>query len=275
MNKYFDAVLFPSFSRTPFENLNMAVMNNIFAKESIINNGDLHWDKNSEISRNNTLYTQIIHNNDILTEFELNNHKYFFERALRKETNIGKAFIEEDKVESDSYFKDLKYVIITPGTQEDIKRWHHHNFINLIKWLKLNKNMEIVLMGSKSEEFLCQQIAEMSGEHCHIMCGQPWSGVLSLIKGAQMCISNDSACFHVALALQTKAIAISRGSDYVRFLAYPESTNYKVILAPETKDYIGYMMDSEPYERPWVELGINMVTLENVIEAVEQLIKDI
>jgi heptosyltransferase-2 len=79
-----------------------------------------------------------------------------------------------------------------------------------------NSNNQIILLGSKGDHALAQEIeakAKRDG-HIHNWCGDTsLDEAISLIGMSKAVISNDSGLMHIAAALKTPQVAIFGSSD--------------------------------------------------------------
>jgi len=98
---------------------------------------------------------------------------------------------------------------IAPGTIWNTKRWPKERFASLAVRLD-DEGFEIVLIGGKADEKLCDEIQKLSGSSKVYKT----AGKLSLLQSAELIrrckvlISNDSAPMHMAVAVGTPVVAI-------------------------------------------------------------------
>jgi heptosyltransferase-2 len=108
--------------------------------------------------------------------------------------------------------------VFCPGAEYGpTKRWPAKHFAELAKALtQENTKAQIILLGSKGDQAIANEILENSGKHSHI---HNWCGVTSLdeaiavIAKAKAVVSNDSGLMHIAAALKTPQVAIFGSSD--------------------------------------------------------------
>ena len=108
--------------------------------------------------------------------------------------------------------------VFCPGAEYGpTKRWPAKHFADLAKALiQENTKAQIILLGSKGDQAIANEILENSGNHSHI---HNWCGLTNLdeaiavIAKAKAVVSNDSGLMHIAAALKTPQVAIFGSSD--------------------------------------------------------------
>ncbi|BBH52006.1 glycosyltransferase family 9 protein [Fluviispira sanaruensis] len=98
------------------------------------------------------------------------------------------------------YHLPLKnYICIFPGASGFIKMWPKENFRELIQLILINSNNNIIICGSKSEEFLGEYLAYPKNKRVLNLVNKTSLGeTLDLISHANYIISNDSFAGHAA-----------------------------------------------------------------------------
>jgi ADP-heptose:LPS heptosyltransferase len=101
-------------------------------------------------------------------------------------------------------------VVMAPGALNHTKQWPTENFAALGKML----NEEIVLIGGETEFAQLEEIRRLIGSRCVNLAGKlslKESG--ALISRSKYIITNDSAPFHMARGVSTKAFVIFGPTD--------------------------------------------------------------
>jgi len=97
------------------------------------------------------------------------------------------------------------------------KRWPTEHFAVLAQQLiTQNSNNQIILLGSKSDYSLAQEITSQAQQasNIHNWCGNTsLDEAIALIGMSKAVVSNDSGLMHIAAALQTPQVAIFGSSD--------------------------------------------------------------
>lgn len=108
--------------------------------------------------------------------------------------------------------------VMCPGAEYGpTKRWPTGHFAELAQSIVTNNaNNQIILLGSKGDHSLAQEIqAKAKGDgHIHNWCGDTsLDEAIALIGMSKVVISNDSGLMHIAAALKTPQVAIFGSSD--------------------------------------------------------------
>ena len=108
--------------------------------------------------------------------------------------------------------------VMCPGAEYGpTKRWPTSHFAQLAQQLiASNPHSQIILLGSKGDNALAQEIQFQAKQDSHIYnwCGDTsLDEALALIGMSKAVISNDSGLMHIAAALKTPQVAIFGSSD--------------------------------------------------------------
>jgi heptosyltransferase-2 len=123
----------------------------------------------------------------------------------------------ENKLRITVISSDSIYVMCPGAEYGPTKRWPTEHFAALAeKLIAQNANNQIILLGSKSDHILAQEITSQikQASNIHNWCGNTsLDEAIALIGMSKAVISNDSGLMHIAAALQTPQIAIFGSSD--------------------------------------------------------------
>lgn len=108
--------------------------------------------------------------------------------------------------------------VMCPGAEYGpTKRWPTSHFAELAQSIVTNNpNNQIILLGSKGDHALAQEIEAKAkrDDHIHNWCGDTsLDEAIALIGMSKAVISNDSGLMHIAAALKTPQVAIFGSSD--------------------------------------------------------------
>ncbi|MEA9600720.1 lipopolysaccharide heptosyltransferase II [Polynucleobacter sp. MG-28-Ekke-A2] len=108
--------------------------------------------------------------------------------------------------------------VMCPGAEYGpTKRWPTSHFAQLAQQLiASNPHSQIILLGSKGDNALAQEIQFQAKQDSHIYnwCGDTsLDEAIALIGMSKAVISNDSGLMHIAAALKTPQVAIFGSSD--------------------------------------------------------------
>ena len=121
------------------------------------------------------------------------------------------------KLQDANINRDSIYAICPGAEYGPSKRWPTEHFAVLAQQLiKQNSNNQIILLGSKSDYFLAQEITSQSKlvSNIHNWCGNTsLDEAIALIGMSKAVVSNDSGLMHIAAALQIPQVAIFGSSD--------------------------------------------------------------
>ena len=111
-----------------------------------------------------------------------------------------------------------KLYVMCPGAEYGpTKRWPTRHFAQLAqKLIASDSHSQIILLGSKGDHTLAQEIQSQAKQdtHIHNWCGDTsLDEAIALIGMGKAVISNDSGLMHIAAALKTPQVAIFGSSD--------------------------------------------------------------
>ncbi len=168
---------------------------------------------------------------ELLKFLNLSPKDYGFDLFLNNETlSMAKEVFEKNGIK-----KEDKTVAVCPGSGDSwgdtayFKRWPEENFLELCQKLQDELKVKIILFGSKSEEKLCEGILQGLSQAAINLCGkiglEEFSGAIAL---SSLMITNDGGPFHIAQALNKKAIVLFGPVDEKVYGAYPLTDNCTV-----------------------------------------------
>lgn len=108
-------------------------------------------------------------------------------------------------------------VAFQPGASNKHKMWATERFAELAKRLTGALGVKVLVMGSKGEKALGEEIKRYAGNGVIDMTGN--TSLLELaafLKRCNLLVSNDSGTMHIATAVGTKVLGISLGAAYFR-----------------------------------------------------------
>lgn len=276
MKHYYDTIVLCSFNSMPKRKAH-----NILLSEVLFENKIIHCDTvNPHRDCIEMLeYTHIFMNYDGNDNFEFKINKDFFEDLLEKRINIKYPYIENDKV----IFKyeplrnrKSEYIVINPCAYDKYRMWHKNNWAQIIRYLKIEKGYDVIIVCSTSEKTYCQQLVESIGlDGIEVWAGLNVQNLLAVLKSAKLYIGQDSGVFHIAAALNIRSLCISAGNAYFRFMNYPkERKNIRVLFPLGTERWIHKNKDKYPeLVRTINAFYINCIRIDKVKEQIDDLLK--
>lgn len=121
---------------------------------------------------------------------------------------------KEEKDCADETLKSLDepFIAFQAGARFKLKMWPSENFIELAKLL--TKEYTILLLGSKYEFELCEQIKKEVGDKCiNLTNGLSISTMAAILKKCKLIIGNDSGIAHLAASVGIQSIVLTGNSD--------------------------------------------------------------
>ena len=123
----------------------------------------------------------------------------------------------QNQLQNANISSDFIYVMCPGAEYGPTKRWPTEHFATLAqKLIAENPNIQIVLLGSKSDHALGQEITSQTKlkSNIHNWCGNTsLDEAIALIGMSKAVVSNDSGLMHIAAALNTPQVAIFGSSD--------------------------------------------------------------
>jgi heptosyltransferase-2 len=115
-----------------------------------------------------------------------------------------KDFLIERKIE-----KDDVVVGIHPGARWETKRWDERKFGKVCQILNQKPRAKIILFGDQEDQELIERISSSTeGQKLFKAVNLPLNKFISLIKGCDCLVTNDSGPMHIASALGVPVVAI-------------------------------------------------------------------
>ena len=219
-NRGFEAAIEATYSREILFGDSIIKISN--AKERIGSSGSpephAKWKRNLLSDRYYTKLIPVINEN--LFEFEIN--KEYFKNILEKEPDARSPFIITSNLPNLENINN-KYVVIIPGVSEESRRWASDKFKEVAEFIMTNYQFDIVLSGSKQENYLFEKVVINAFRERFInYFGCTLTKLAKLIADAKLLISNDTSAVHFAAAVDTPFICIANGFYYGRFNPYPK-----------------------------------------------------
>jgi len=182
-----------------------------------------------EKRRTDKWYTKLI-NIDPDINFEFYKNRSFFSQILNTDLTITKPSIDTEGIpvlHTLGLPNDL--IIFFPGSLVKAKQWPAQNFKELGNHLIEKYNLNIVICGSKSDDEAAEIIKSGNNKIISLTGKTSLLELIYIISKAKLVISNDTSGAHIAAALDTPLIVLSRYNHYLRFIPYPKEISEKII----------------------------------------------
>lgn len=275
LKSYYDTIIYPSINSVWMKNMYNDILSDVVFNENII----YRYDTCDEISCKEFLkYTHVYVNYNDRELFIFDMYKEFFQDLLDEKIDINYPFIESNKVDYNYELinnNEKKYIVINPCARDNYRMWHRHNYMALFKYIKNEMNLDIVIVcGGESEKNYCEELVKDSGiNDIKIYSSLLPKDLLSLLKMSKLYIGQDSGVFHIAAALDIKALCISAGNAYFHFMNYPEyRKNIKILRPAGVIEWIERNKDEDSEMINSVDsFYINQIKVKDVIDGIKQL----
>ncbi len=156
------------------------------------------------------------------------------ERLQLNDDGLGLEFWLKGEIQYLPFTKNTtsntkKKIAIAPGAAHKTKQWIAENFVELIDQLLIKYDSEIVLLGGKNEQYLCQIIEkQINGEIINLSGQKTIIETAKIIDEADVLITNDTGLMHIAAARQTPIVAIF-GSSVRELGFYPFRCKFIIV----------------------------------------------
>ena len=275
----YDTIIFPSLNSVDKMRAHNLLTKNIkYRKKIILSNAARPNGKMQHLLN----FTSVYVNNNASNMFDFDINKWFYENLLDKKIDLKYPVIENEKIIQNwekfnwDWLKNQKseYIVINPCAYDNYRKWHRNNWIEIIQYIKTKLGLDVVIACAKHEEEYCQEIANFCDTNITVMAGLSIDKLLMLLKMSKLYIGQDSGIFHVAAALDIRALCLSAGNAYFRFMNYPKyRKNIKVLFPKGVEEWINKNNDKKPEQVRRVDsFYINEIKTKYVKQEIEQLL---
>ena len=136
-------------------------------------------------------------------------------KELNKLNKILSIKIKKN-IKRSKIFKYNNYITISPGGRIPEKRWNVNNWKILInKIISKNKNIKIVLLGTKKDKFQNIKISNQFKKNILNLTGKTsFASLMFIINSSKIHISHDDGTMHLAILLQKKVLSLFHNIDF-------------------------------------------------------------
>ena len=231
----FDKVINASYSRKYYLDdsvVKWAVSNNKIGFETDLSNCFI-WQK----SISDKYYDTLINTSKVRFEFLKN--KLFYSKILEEKVSVEKPDIDVNDI-STKFEMAEDYIVFYMGGRKKYKRWTILNFVEVARFIELNYNCKIILIGSESDKrFSSAFLSKHQSSIVIDLTGKTFLlDVIKIATNAKVVLSNDSGIAHISAAVGTPTIVLLSGTHFGRFFPYPSEIGLKVhsFYPPEIMD---------------------------------------
>ncbi len=105
-----------------------------------------------------------------------------------------------------------KIVVMAPGTIWETKQWRRDAFAEVARHF-LRQKFAVTLIGSERERAVCDAVAALAPGVVNLGGETTLSELAALIRGATICVTNDSGPMHLAVALGRPVVSVFGPTD--------------------------------------------------------------
>jgi ADP-heptose:LPS heptosyltransferase len=218
----------------------------------------------------------IIYNEKYYFIHDINRHEIFYNLNILKCLNFQRInkpkSLYFEKSKQVDFLNNKKYIVIAPGSSSEVKNWPIERYIHITKYL-LTLEYNIVCIGSRNEELLCNLIAKECG--VLNLCGKTsLIEMCSIISRSILVLSNDTSSIHIAASCKIPSICIAWGAGFGRFLPYPVNTEISNFSNPHIiqmfKECINCKNDcTNLYENRYAKC-LNLICIQDVLNEIKR-----
>ncbi len=130
------------------------------------------------------------------------------------DTTLGASSFLAGRFAPESDTEDSRLVVAAVGSKSDLKKWPAASYARLLDRLALENGCRIALAGDKNDAADASKVAALMKTRPFDLAGRTdYAGLCSLIAGASLVVTNDSAPLHIADALGIPSVAIFGPTD--------------------------------------------------------------
>jgi ADP-heptose:LPS heptosyltransferase len=192
-------------------------------------------------------------------------------KTTNKETEI--KISKNDMKYADNLMKNLpnrKTIAVHSGGNPDwpIKRWPEKNFSELIEFLIKKYRANIILIGSKDEKEMNEELKNrIDGKIINVAGKTSINQLASLLSKCDFFVGNDSAPMHIAAAVKTKTIGIMTCVNPKRWGPYGKNNIAITNASPDNPYWNGYFGKANAI----ADNRIDLPTIEDITNAIEKI----
>ena len=122
------------------------------------------------------------------------------------------------------------FVAVCPGGKQVGHRWPIECFITVVRYLKHERGLNLITVGSQGERELCDELLDAVGGGLNLAGELSLRGTAELLSRAQFLLTNDTGPMHLAAARGTPVVAVY-GSKDLAGRWYPHGEGHELFRA--------------------------------------------
>lgn len=157
-----------------------------------------------------------------------------------------------------------RFVAICPGGKQVGHRWPIERFIAVASYLKHERGLSLVTVGSRAERELCDELLSAVGGGVNLAGELSLRGTTELLSRALFLLTNDTGPMHLAAAGGTPVVAVY-GTKDLAGRWYPHGTGHELFRAQTACRQC--LFADEEYDH-----CVTRITTEDVLEGCRRLL---
>lgn len=110
--------------------------------------------------------------------------------------------------------REEPFILLSPGSKSDLKRWKAASFAVLADRLHQEKQFPLLFVGEKSDKPFVEGITSFMTQPFHSLVGETsLSELVVLVRASKLLVTSDSATLHIASLLGTPTVALFGPTD--------------------------------------------------------------
>lgn len=163
-----------------------------------------------------------------------------------------------------------RYCVLAPGTRWETKKWTSTGFAEVIRRLRDQFGLEVVLIGMADEQAIAQEVADLAGGPLANLTGRTSLEELkALIDDARLAVMHDSGPMHLAVALGTPLAALYGPTSAQRTGPYARAETVVQLDLACSPCYFRHL-----HQCPYDHRCMKELTPDHVMETVQRVMSE-
>lgn len=160
--------------------------------------------------------------------YSKHNETFHLCKRVKKQINLRDISVKNFLKNKNYIFS--KYLTISFGGKNHLKKWNPKNWENLIlNIIKFKPKLKIIVLGSKNESKTINSMKISSHKNIVNLCGKTdIKKLINIIASSIYHISHDDGTMHIASTFYKKSVSIFGKSTAVKGKWFPKNPNLKI-----------------------------------------------